>query len=48
MLYSALERAIAALDAKPSNKLGIRGLVPADADDYAVLKDEPFGRVTFA
>ena len=47
VLFSALEKAITALDSETSKKLGIRGLVPADADDYAVLKDEPFGRVTF-
>lgn len=47
-LFSALEKAITALDSETSKKLGIRGLVPADAVDYAILKDEPFGRVTFA
>lgn len=46
-LIAALERALSAIDSATVKKLGIRGVVPANAGDYAILREEPFGRVVF-
>jgi ABC-type phosphate/phosphonate transport system substrate-binding protein len=44
-IYDALEAAINAMDLRDRTALGIAGLVHARAEEYAVLKRDPYGRV---